>query len=114
MQMASVRQTSGVLPYNRVFAHYDSGDVVRAPIEECFPAMVDGRYQRVLDLSWDEANQPLCAEFFRTCGRRLNIGVMEGGRVTRFEVQRWEWGFEDLQQRETNGRMIAQRLFAAD
>jgi hypothetical protein len=112
MQMFSSYNTSGVILYDKVLAHYASGAIARAPIEQCLGAMADSRYRRVLAMTWDERHQQVSQEFFQTCGARWNHHAAAGERILQFEVQRWQWDFQAQPQHATHGELLSRRLYA--
>lgn len=112
MQMFSAYDTSGAIVYDKVLAHAASGAVTRAPIEQCFGGMADGRYRRVLAMVWEEKTRTIGQEFFQTCGNRWNQQARSSERIVQFEVQRWLWRFKAEPTHPTHGEMVGQRLFA--
>jgi hypothetical protein len=112
MQMFSSYNTSGVILYDKVLAHYASGAIARAPIEQCLGAMADSRYRRVLAMTWDERQQQVSQEFFQMCGARWNQRAAAGERIIQFEVQRWQWDFQAQPQHATYGEVLSRRLYA--
>jgi hypothetical protein len=112
MQMFSAYNTSGVILYDKVVAHYASGAIARAPIEQCLGAMADSRYRRVLAMTWDERQQQVSQEFFQRCGVRWNQRAAAGERIAQFEVQRWQWDFRAQPQHATHGELLSRRLYA--
>jgi hypothetical protein len=112
MQMFSAYDTSGLVTYDKVLAHYAAGTVGRAPIEQCFGAMADSRYRRLLTLVWEDKQQPVCQAFFATCGKRWNQQASSNDAIVQFEVQRWQWDFLADPYDVTHGRLLARRMYA--
>lgn len=111
MQMFSTKRTEPVR-YETVLAHLSSGDVVRAPIEQCIGAMSDSRYRRVIEMAFQEDRESITAEFLSACQRRWNRTVDEPARqIDRFEVQQWEWYFLGDPTNPRYGDLIARRIY---
>ena len=111
MQMFSTKRGEPVR-YETVLAHLSSGDVIRAPIEECIGAMSDSRYRRVIEMAFREDREPITAEFLSACRSRWNRSVEEPSRrIDRFEVLRWEWYFLGDPDHPEYGDVIDRRLY---
>src|SRR5689334_12018814 len=88
--------TSGKVQYQKIFAQRESGVTFRARLEDTIGALaLDNRYSPYLDKCFKE--QPgeveLCKTFFRTAAAAYNKKTPPGEKVTRYEVQLWNWDF---------------------
>lgn len=114
MQMFSQKRTEPVV-YERVLAHLESGQNVRAPIERSIRAMSDSRYRRVLQMAFDDQRESVTSAFLDAVQTRWNGSAATGtDRIVGFEVQRWEWHYLQEPAHPTYGRIVARRVFSPD
>lgn len=96
-QMYSSAEDAGRVDYQRVVAHYDSGESGRAPLAAGVPALdrplVAGtRYRRLIGRSFDhDDDRRIAEELLRTSAERYNSRQPSGQRIVAIEVERWIW-----------------------
>ncbi len=114
MQMFSKKRTEPVT-YEMVLARFRSGEVARAPVEECIGAMSDSRYRRVMQMAFEPAKQPITVAFLDSCRTRWNRRVRRpDDLIEGFEVQQWEWYYLQDPEHPDYGELIHREVFPSE
>jgi predicted DCC family thiol-disulfide oxidoreductase YuxK len=97
MPMFTGVNTSGVITYDKILAHRESGAVSPARIEDSIGAMAhNARYGRVF-AQCIEPTQPtdvdICEKFLHVTASAYNKKARPGETITKYEFQRWIWDF---------------------
>jgi predicted DCC family thiol-disulfide oxidoreductase YuxK len=112
MQMFSKGNTSGIVRYHKVLAHYDSGVIARSYLEKIIPALYDTRYRRTLRrcLSENPKDIQVCEELLTTAGIIYNNKHNTNDKIKQLEVQLWEWDFRKNPSDSQKGSMVQRRF----
>ena len=87
---------SGRITYKKVLAHYDSGVISPARLEDTIGAYaLDNRYSPFLYKCFDKKHEEIdiCKMFLRTAASAYNKKSHAGGKITHYEIQQWTWDF---------------------
>ena len=108
MQMFSGNQTSGVVTYNKVIAHYDSGVSARAYPEKIIPALYDTRYRRAIRGCFSDNSKKLqiCNTLLKNIGSIHNKKVQSGEKIEKIEIQLWDWNFRENPSDPAHGDLV--------
>jgi len=88
--------TSGQVQYQKVLAQRESGVISRARFEDTIGALsLDNRYSPHIDKCFKDeaADLELCKKFLRAAAAAYNKKAPPGEKVTRYELQTWNWNF---------------------
>jgi hypothetical protein len=88
--------TSGKVEYRKVFATYESGVTSRARLEDTIGALaLDNRYAAHLDTCFKDrpGDIDLCETYLSAAAAAYNKKAHPGEKVTRYEIQVWNWDF---------------------
>ena len=107
LQMFSGRNDTGIIGYNRLIAHYDSGEVAQVtPNTFIYPPM-NTRYRGTFRDC--HAEDPLavtrCNKLLQAFGDVYNPDAPEGEKITKFEVQAWVWNYRENPTDEDHGEL---------
>jgi hypothetical protein len=118
MQMYSRPSSSGVVTYYKVLAHYQSGLVDKAPIQDSIPAIatIDSRYRAAIrgafrpsGPGWDQRGVGVCRDFLRSVTSAYNAKHSTNDPIRTLEVQQWIWNFLAYPQDSEHG-VLANRF----
>ena len=86
-QMFSDRSTT--IYYYAAFSIDESSRRVPLPFEEVAGVLVDHRQRDVMMLAFDPRRQDAIEDFLRLTATQQNEGAPPGGRVVRYDIERW-------------------------
>ncbi len=95
LQMFSGYDNSGIVGYNKLIAHYDSGEKIHVlPDEFIYPPM-NTRYRLTFRGCHQESTELVkkCDRLLQAFGDVHNQKAQGDNQITAFEVQRWVWDF---------------------
>jgi predicted DCC family thiol-disulfide oxidoreductase YuxK len=87
---------SGRITYKKVLAHYDSGVISPARLEDTIGALaLDGRYAPHLEKCFmsNPSDIDICKKFLNTAASVYNKKSHPGRKITHYEIQQWTWDF---------------------
>ncbi|MEM1254017.1 MAG: hypothetical protein AAGI69_16420 [Cyanobacteria bacterium P01_H01_bin.21] len=95
LQMFSGYDNSGIVGYNKLIAHYESGDKVHEPTHKFIYAPMNTRYRLTFrDCHQGSAERvKKCNSLLQAFGDVHNQKAQGENRITAFEVQRWVWDY---------------------
>jgi len=109
MQMFAGVDTSGVIYYEKVLAHRESGVITRARFEDDIGVMAhNGRYLRVLRRCMQQST---CKKFLHAAASAHNKKARPGEKVTKYEIQVWKWDFRSNPSDPNHGNVINRSFF---
>jgi hypothetical protein len=111
MQMFAQVNTSGIIEYNKVIAHRESGATDRLSLTDVIGNQADFRYRPVLQAGLLTRDASAPAKYFSHCGTLLNRLATPGRRVIQLELQRWRWDFRNHPNSQTHGELVDSRVF---
>lgn len=113
LQMFSGYDTSGVVGYNKLIVHYESGDKVHEPAHKFIYAPMNTRYRLTFRDCHREAAAKVkkCDSLLQAFGDAHNQKAQAGERVTAFEVQMWVWDFFNNPSDSNYGKMEKTHLY---
>jgi predicted DCC family thiol-disulfide oxidoreductase YuxK len=88
--------TSGKITYRKVLAHYDSGVISPARLEDTVGALaLDQRYVPFLEKCFESKSDDIdiCKKFLNTAASVYNKKSHPGRKITHYEIQHWTWDF---------------------
>ena len=106
MQMFSGTNRSGTVDFYKVLAHHATGDSARISLTDVLGAEADFRYRYHLQGAFNPLTAPIATQYLALAGTVLNRHAPPGNRVTRLEVQHWQWNFRAQPQSPTYGQPI--------
>jgi hypothetical protein len=106
MQMFSAFDPSGVVEYYKVLAHDESGIATRISLTDVLGSEADFRYRYRLREAFDPATAHAATRYLTVGGDMLNQRAPEGSKVTRLEVERWQWNFRTQPESPTYGALV--------
>lgn len=110
MQMFSKKRGEPVV-YEIARARLRSGEVIRAPIEDCIGAMADSRYRRILLMAFEPDDERVAGEFMDVCMRRWNASARRSAQMIEIELQLWHWYYLSQPTGPPYGIMMENRIF---
>ncbi|WP_163659215.1 VPS10 domain-containing protein [Adonisia turfae] len=95
LQMFSGYDDSGMVGYNKLIAHYDSGEKVHEPTHKFIYAPMNTRYRLTFRDCHQEVTAKVkkCDSLLQAFGDVHNQKAQGENRITAFEVQRWVWDY---------------------
>lgn len=109
--MFSGKHTSGVVTYQKLLAHYESGLTERAYPENIIPALFDTRYRKVIEKCFlGKPKAVLCDKFFKTIGSVYNKKARSGNKIAKFEIQNWQWNFRKHPSDPDYGNLVKRHI----
>ena len=110
--MFSGKDTSGVITYTKLLAHYENGVITRAYPEYIIPALFDARYRKVLQgcISTKEKRINACEKFLKKTGSVHNQTAAPGKHIVGFELQTWRWDFKTDPDHSDQGILVGRHL----
>jgi predicted DCC family thiol-disulfide oxidoreductase YuxK len=93
MQMYSESHTSGVIGYQKVLAHYESGATSREPFSRHGIGAISGHQRTILSRCIRSARLDGCKKFLLANATAYNKRVHSGEKIEQIEVQLWKWDF---------------------
>lgn len=111
--MFSGNNSTGVVGYSKLIAHYESGKIARIyPDTIIYPPM-NTRYR--LTLRGCLLDKPkglyLCDKLLNSLASVHNKKVSAGQKIKRFEVQGWSWNFRDNPSDPNYGELVNRHIF---
>lgn len=105
--------TSGSITYEKVFARYESGSYSPARLEDGIGALaLDARYSPALGMCFGKPpDVDICKKFLTANGSAYNKKVFNGGRLTKYEIQRWTWDFRANPSDPNHGKLTDRFIF---
>ena len=114
MQMFSSVNTSGVITYQRVLAHRESGAIVPARFEDDIGVMArNARYNRVLRRCLGQYVDT-CKKFLHAAASAHNKKAVPGEKVTKYEIQEWKWDHRSNPSDPHHGNLTKRLIFEID
>ena len=95
LQMFSGYDNSGIVGYNKLIAHYESGDKVHEPTHKFIYAPMNTRYRLTFRDCHQESAERIqkCNSLLQAFGDVHNQKAQGENKITAFEVQRWVWDY---------------------
>ncbi|MBX2863651.1 MAG: hypothetical protein KTR27_08850 [Leptolyngbyaceae cyanobacterium MAG.088] len=113
LQMFSGSDTSGVVGYNKLVAHYESGETVHEPAHKFIYPPMNTRYRLTFrDCHQDAiAKVKKCDSLLQAFGDVHNKNAQAGDTITAFEVQRWVWDYLNDPSDTNYGKLESTHLY---
>lgn len=107
LQMFSGNNTTGIIGYNKLIAHYESGESARIMPDEIIYPPMNTRYRLTFrDCHSDQtATQTKCNKLLEALGRVHNQTSRPGSQIESLEVQAWEWNYKEQPNDEDYGEL---------
>ncbi|MEO1402154.1 MAG: YCF48-related protein [Cyanobacteria bacterium J06635_1] len=107
LQMFSGENNTGIIGYNKLIAHYESGESAQIFPDEIIYAPMNTRYRGTFrDCHSDQsAKQNKCNKLLEALGTVHNQKVAAGSRIESFEVEAWEWNYKAQPNDEDYGEL---------
>jgi predicted DCC family thiol-disulfide oxidoreductase YuxK len=110
MQMFSKVDTSGVIYYFKVLAHHESGAVSPARLQEAIKAR-SGRVVRGCVGPKQLEDVDICEKYLHATASAHNKKARPGEKITKYEIQIWEWNFRSNPSDPNHGNVIRRLIF---
>jgi hypothetical protein len=113
MPMYSYRDTSGLVVYNKILAHDETGIVFRPYPEKIVPAIFAGDYRGIINLCFSKKTErvKICDQFLLSLGHIYNRKAHQGYKITKFELQQWQWNFRLNPSDVNHGKLVKRHFY---
>ena len=113
MQMFSGSNTSGIVTYHKLIAHYESGNSGKLEPVKIIPTLFDTRPRSITKMCFlqDKAKFNKCSSFMNSLITIHNNQVTQEGKIEKLEVQRWTWDFHFHPGDGQYGNLVDRHIF---
>jgi len=113
-QMFAGKNTSGIIKYSKVLANYESGMTESINVEKIIPVFFASKSRSILGrcFSKDIDKLRVCEILFESAGNFYNSKPQNTNKITKFEIQQWQWNFISEPHNTKYGKMIKSHIFS--